>query len=186
MLELIQQPWHWWLSGTLIALIMFSLLYFGQSFGFSSNLRTLCAAAGAGRVAPFFDFNWRSQRWNLAFLVGAILGGYISQEFLTAPDAVVQVSAATQADLASIGFRAPEGAQPVELFGWEAVSTWRGFLVLAVGGLLVGFGARYAGGCTSGHAISGLSDLQLPSLLAVVGFFIGGLLMTHFLFPLIF
>ena len=58
--------------------------------------------------------------------------------------------------------------------------------ILFFGGLLVGFGARYAGGCTSGHAISGLSDLQLPSLIAVVGFFIGGLIMTHLLFPLIF
>jgi hypothetical protein len=51
---------------------------------------------------------------------------------------------------------------------------------------MVGFGSRYAGGCTSGHAISGLSDLQVPSLIAVVGFFIGGLIMTFFILPLIF
>lgn len=50
----------------------------------------------------------------------------------------------------------------------------------------MGFGARWAGGCTSGHAISGLSNLQLPSLVAVLGFFAGGLLMTHLLFPLLF
>ena len=56
-------------------------------------------------------------------------------------------------------------------------------MVLAVGGFLVGFGTRYAGGCTSGHAISGLSNLQLPSLVAVIGFFIGGLVMTHLIFP---
>jgi hypothetical protein len=186
MLEFLQQPWHWWLSGTLIATIMFFLLYFGQSFGFSSNLRTICAAAGAGRVAQFFDFNWKSQRWNLVFLVGAILGGYIAQQFLTAPDAVVEIAPATRSDLAALGFAAPVGAQPMELFSWEAAGSVSGFLILAVGGLLVGFGARYAGGCTSGHAISGLSDLQVPSLLAVVGFFIGGLAMTHLLFPFIF
>jgi len=62
----------------------------------------------------------------------------------------------------------------------------KGFLVLAFGGLMVGFGSRYAGGCTSGHAISGLSDLQIQSLIAVAGFFIGGLLMTYFVLPLIF
>lgn len=186
MLEFLQQPWHWWLSGTLIATVMFFLLFFGQSFGFSANLRTLCAAAGAGKVASFFDFNWKSQRWNLVFLVGAILGGFLAQQFLTAPDAAVEIATATQADLAALGFAAPTGAQPTELFGWEAVGTLPGFLVLAIGGLLVGFGARYAGGCTSGHAISGLSDLQIPSLLAVVGFFVGGLLMTHLLFPFIF
>lgn len=186
MLELLQQPWHWLLSGALIATVMFFLLFFGQSFGFSANLRTLCAAAGAGKVAQFFDFNWKSQRWNLIFLVGAILGGFLAKQFLTAPNASLEIAAATQADLATLGFAAPTGEQPTELFGWEAVGTLSGFLVLAIGGLLVGFGARYAGGCTSGHAISGLSDLQIPSLLAVVGFFIGGLLMTHLLFPFIF
>jgi uncharacterized membrane protein YedE/YeeE len=72
------------------------------------------------------------------------------------------------------------------LFTWEAVFTLKGFLVLAIGGLLVGFGARYAGGCTSGHAISGLSDLQVPSLVAVIGFFAGGLIMTYIFFPMIF
>ncbi|MFN9800115.1 MAG: YeeE/YedE family protein, partial [Bacteroidota bacterium] len=73
-----------------------------------------------------------------------------------------------------------------ELYSWETVLTLRGFLILAVGGLMVGFGARYAGGCTSGHAISGLSDLQWPSLLAVMGFFLGGLVMTHVLFPVLY
>ena len=53
------------------------------------------------------------------------------------------------------------------------------------GGFLVGFGARWAGGCTSGHAISGLADLQVPSLVAVVGFFVGGLAVTHLVLPLL-
>ena len=72
---------------------------------------------------------------------------------------------------------------PVELF---ETLTLKNIIILIIGGLLIGFGTRYAGGCTSGHAISGLSDLQLPSLIAVVGFFIGGLIMVHLLFPLIF
>ena len=169
----------------MIAAIMFFLLYFGQSFGFSSNLRTICAAVGLGKSAKFFDFNWKAQIWNLVFLVGAILGGFIAREFLST-DAPVLISEATIQDLSKLGIAAPESLQPAELFGLDAVLSIKGFLLLAFGGLMVGFGSRYAGGCTSGHAISGLSDLQIPSLIAVMGFFIGGLLMTYLFLPLIF
>jgi uncharacterized membrane protein YedE/YeeE len=169
----------------MIAAIMFFLLYFGQSFGFSSNLRTICAAAGLGKKAKFFDFNWKTQTWNLVFLVGAIIGGFIAKQFLST-GTPVQISQATIADLAGLGIAAPRSLQPEELFSLQAVFTLKGFLVLAFGGLMVGFGSRYAGGCTSGHAISGLSDLQWQSLIAVVGFFIGGLIMTFLIFPLIF
>jgi len=184
-MEFILQPWSWWFSGIMIAAIMFFLLYFGQSFGFSSNLRTLCAAAGLGKSAKFFDFNWKAQSWNLVFLVGAILGGFIAREFLST-DAPVLISEATIQDLSKLGIAAPESLQPAEIFGLDAVLSIKGFLLLAFGGLMVGFGSRYAGGCTSGHAISGLSDLQVPSLIAVMGFFIGGLLMTYLFLPLIF
>ncbi len=150
-----------------------------------SNLRTICTIAGAGKLAKFFDFNWRSQTWNLVFLVGAVLGGFVSREFLSS-GAPVQISESTIRDLGELGFTPPQGMQPDELFSISSAFGFKGFLVLAIGGLLVGFGSRYAGGCTSGHAISGISDLQIPSIIAVVGFFLGGLLMTHFLFPIIF
>lgn len=185
MMDFITQPWSWWFSGIVISSVMFSLIYFGQSFGFSSNLRTICAAAGLGKASKFFDFNWKTQIWNLVFLVGAIIGGFIAKQFLSNGQPVA-ISEATVQTLAQYRFTAPNGAQPDELFGWEAVMTVKGFLILAIGGLMVGFGSRYAGGCTSGHAISGLSDLQVPSLVAVVGFFAGGLAMTHLIFPLIF
>ncbi len=185
MREFITQTWSWWFSGAMIAAIMFFLLYFGQSFGFSSNLRTLCAAAGLGKKTKFFDFNWRAQTWNLVFLVGAIIGGFIARYFLST-DAPVEISHATISDLSKLGIAAPASLQPAELFSLEAILSIKGFLVLALGGLMVGFGSRYAGGCTSGHAISGLSDLQLPSLIAVIGFFIGGLAMTFLILPLIF
>ena len=185
LIEFIQQPWPWWLSGMIIASVMFILLYFGQSFGFSSNLRTICSMAGAGKVSRFFDFNWRSQTWNLVFLLGAILGGFISKEFLS-NSAPVMISDSTIRDLGAMGFAPPQGMQPEELFSMSSIFSVKGFLVLAIGGLMVGFGSRYAGGCTSGHAISGISNLQIPSIIAVVGFFLGGLLMTHVLFPLIF
>lgn len=185
MKEFITQTWSWWFSGAMIAGVMFFLLYFGQSFGFSSNLRTICAAAGLGKKTKFFDFNWKDQTWNLVFLVGAIVGGFIANQFLSS-GTPVQISPATINDLSKLGIGAPTSLQPTELFSLAAMLSVKGFLVLALGGLMVGFGSRYAGGCTSGHAISGLSDLQLPSLIAVIGFFIGGLVMTFFIFPLIF
>lgn len=185
MREFITQTWSWWFSGTMIAAIMFFLLYFGQSFGFSANLRTICAAAGLGKKTKFFDFNWKAQIWNLVFLVGAIVGGFIAKQFLSS-DVPVEISQATINDLSKLGIAAPVSLQPAELFSLDAILSIKGFLVLAVGGLMVGFGSRYGGGCTSGHAISGLSDLQVPSLIAVVGFFIGGLVMTFFILPLIF
>lgn len=184
-IEFIKQPWHWALAGTVIAAVKFMLLFFGQSFGFSSNLRTICAACGAGNQSDFFKFDWKSQTWNLVFLVGAVLGGVISHQYLSSNE-VVQIADSTIADLQKLNFAAPTGLQPNELFSIETLFTLKGFSILAIGGLLIGFGTRYAGGCTSGHAISGLSNLQLPSLIAVIGFFIGGLVMTFLIFPLIF
>lgn len=184
MIEFISQPWTWWVSGALIAGIMFLLLFFGQSFGFSSNLRTICSAAGGGKFVKFFDFNWRSQLWNLVFLVGAVLGGFIAKQFLSNGEPVI-ISQNTINDIAVLGISSPVSMQPQELFSLNALFTFKGFLILALGGFLVGFGSRYAGGCTSGHAISGLSDLQMPSLISVIGFFAGGLLMTYVILPLI-
>lgn len=185
MSDFLTQSWSWWFSGLVISATMFTLLFFGQSFGFSSNLRTICAAAGAGKNVHFFNFNWRNQIWNLVFLMGAIIGGFVSGSLLE-NDQPMQLSDSTKKDLQELGFSTPTGIQPTELFSTEAATSFKGFFILAIGGLMVGFGSRYAGGCTSGHAISGLSDLQLPSLIAVIGFFMGGLLMTHILFPMIF
>lgn len=186
MIDFLIQPWPWWFSGVVIAAIMFILLFFGKSFGFSANLRTICAAGGAGKKVKFFNFDWKKQIWNLVFLLGAVIGGFIAMEFLTTENYSVDISDKTISDLVALGFSAPESIQPAELFSYESMMSWKGFSILALGGLLVGFGARYAGGCTSGHAISGISDLQIPSLIAVVGFFIGGLIMTFGIFPLIF
>ena len=183
--DFITQTWTWWFSGLVISAIMFFLIYFGQSFGFSSNLRTICAASGVGKKIKFFDFNWKAQVWNIMFLFGAIIGGFIAKQFLS-NDVPVAISTATIQDLSQLHIAAPTTLQPAELFSWNAVLSIKGFLILAFGGFFVGFGSRYAGGCTSGHAITGLSNLQWPSLIAVIGFFIGGLVMTHFIFPLIF
>lgn len=185
MIEFISQPWPWYISGALIALIMVLLLYFGKSFGFSSNLRTICSMVGAGKQVKYFDFDWRKQRWNLLFLVGAIIGGFLSHTLLSSPEPM-GLSSATIQDLHKLGITFNGQLNPEQLFGVAAFSSSKVICLLLIGGFMVGFGSRYAGGCTSGHAISGLSNLQIPSLIAVIGFFIGGLIMTHLIFPLIF
>lgn len=186
-MEWIYQPWPWYVGGTLIALVMLLLLLAGKTFGFSSNLRTLCSMAGAGKNCDFFCFDWRAQSWNLLFLVGTILGGFIAFHFLSIDQATQPLSEKTILTLQQLNITSSkEGYVPQELFGNEVFQSPKILLLLLLAGLLVGFGSRYAGGCTSGHAISGISNLQLPSLLAVVGFFIGGLIMTHLIFPHIF
>lgn len=185
-MDYILNPWPWYVSGPAIALVMFLLLYFGKTFGMSSNLRTLCTIGGAGKKVEFFKFNWKAQRWNLVVVAGAIVGGFIATQFLSNP-INIDLSESTVKDLAELGFQnAGQSLLPAELFSWENVFSFKGFLILALGGFLVGFGTRYAGGCTSGHAITGLSSLQLPSLIAVIGFFIGGLVMINFIYPILF
>jgi len=184
MLELIREPWPWYISGAIIAGIMILLIFFGKSFGFSGNFRTICAMSGAGKQCEFFNFDWKSQRWNLYFLVGSIIGGYITSKWLMNGEPV-QISDATKSDLAELGLKEPMAIQPLDIFNWEYLWSLEGIIMMVVGGFLVGFGARYAGGCTSGHAISGLSTLQLPSLVAVIGFFIGGLFTTFVILPLL-
>jgi len=182
----IYSPWPWYVSGPMIAFVMFLLLMVGKNFGMSSNLRTMCTICGAGTKADFFKLDWRAQKWNLTVVIGAIIGGFIAANFMT-PDSAVAITPETISDLQDLGFNsAGQAYLPTELFETSALLDFKSLAILIIGGLLVGFGARYAGGCTSGHAISGLSNLQLPSLIAVVGFFIGGLVMIHLLYPLIF
>lgn len=185
MLDLLRQPWPWYTSGIAISTVMILLLFFGKSFGVSTNLRTICTLAGAGKRVKFFDFDWKTQQWNLLFLMGTVLGGVIASSFLNSGEPM-HLATATIKDLKEIGIRFDGQLNPAQIFGPDFISSPYGIFILILGGILVGFGARYAGGCTSGHAISGLSNLQLPSLIAVAGFFAGGLVMTHFLLPLIF
>lgn len=185
-MEYILQPWPWYVSGPLLALIMFTLIYFGKTFGMSSNLRTFCTIAGAGKKTEFFNFDWKSQKWNLVVVLGAVIGGFVAHFLLSNP-VNIDLNPETVDSLSKLGFEnAGKSLLPAELYSWDAAFSLKGLSILIIGGFLVGFGTRYAGGCTSGHAITGLSSLQLPSLIAVVGFFLGGLIMIHLLFPLIF
>lgn len=185
MLEFLQQPWPWYVAGPLIGLIVpILLLIGGKQFGVSSNLRHTCAACMPGKV-EFFQYDWkRTGGWNLVFITGTVIGGFLGGWLLENPESIA-LSQQTIADLQSLGVSDFSGMMPSDLFSWQNLASLQGIMVMVVGGFLVGFGARYAGGCTSGHAISGLADLQPASLLAVVGFFIGGLIITHFVYPLI-
>lgn len=185
-MEYILQPWPWFVSGPLIALVMFLLIYFGKTFGMSSNLETFCAMCRGGKKAKLFNFNWRDQKWNLIVVFGAVIGGFIAHFLLSNP-IHIDLNPDTVEHLQQLGFsNAGKSLLPPEIYSWEYVLSIKGLAILIAGGFLIGFGTRYAGGCTSGHAITGLSSLQLPSLIATISFFIGGLLMIHLLFPLIF
>lgn len=185
-MELIENPWPWYVAGPIITLIMVLLIVFGKTFGMSSNLRTICAIAGADKYSDFFRFEWKHQIWNLVLVLGAVIGGYIAHNYMTVSD-VIDLNSKTVENLKTLGIKNPGSSYlPDEIFGTQVLSSLKGWLFLIIGGIMIGFGTRYAGGCTSGHAISGLSNLQIPSLIAVIGFFIGGLLMTHFILPFIF
>lgn len=182
-LEALAKPWPWYVAGPLIGLFVPALLLVGnRMFGISNNLRHACAAVIPGRVA-FFRYDWRSAgSWNLTFTLGIVIGGALAARFLNG-NAVIQLSDAARTSLASLGVQDMTGLVPRELFQWSALLNWRGVVLMVGGGFLVGFGTAYAGGCTSGHAISGLADLQLPSLVAVLGFFAGGLIGTWLVLP---
>jgi uncharacterized membrane protein YedE/YeeE len=186
MMEVLKEPWPWYVAGPIIAVVYTLLAYFGKSFGISATLRAACTIAGAGKKIPFFDFEWRNQIWNMMFVAGSIIGGFIASNYMMNGEPM-QLSESTIGALETLHMDSYKtGIYPKEILNWETLFTLKGFMVMVIGGILIGFGSRWAGGCTSGHAISGLANLQVPSLIAVIGFFIGGLVMTFFIIPFIF
>jgi len=183
MIDFISQPWPWYVAGPLIGIVVPALLLIGgKQFGISENLRHMCAWA-PGKV-EFFQYDWKNGVWNLTLILGVVIGGFIASTFLGSSDPI-GISDATRSDLALLGITNFDGLMPTQFFSWEGLTSGPGIFLIIIGGFLVGFGSRYAGGCTSGHAISGLADLQLPSLIAVIGFFAGGLIVTFLILPLI-
>jgi len=184
-MDFLYKPWPWYVAGPLIGLTVPLLLLLGnKKLGISSTLRQICAACVPARL-PLLTYDWRSESWNLIFAFGVLIGGVLGGVVLANPNAVA-ISTSTVAYLKSQGFNDPQGLMPSELFNWSSLVTMKGFIMMVVGGFLVGFGTRYARGCTSGHGILGLSALQWPSLLATASFFLGGILFSHFILPYIF
>ncbi|WP_154858352.1 YeeE/YedE family protein [Cyclobacterium xiamenense] len=184
MIEWIKQPWPWYVAGPLIGLTVPVLLIIGnKSFGISSSLRHACAACIPAKI-PFFQYDWKKENWNLVFVLGVFLGGGIASLFLSNPEAIV-VAESTQQDLAQLGITDFRSLLPADIFSWSNLFTLKGLFFFVIGGFLVGFGTRYAGGCTSGHAIMGISNLQWPSMVATMFFMLGGFAMTHLILPYI-
>ncbi|TVR77037.1 MAG: YeeE/YedE family protein [Chitinophagaceae bacterium] len=184
-MNFLYEPWPWYVAGPLIGITLFLLLWVSnKNLGISSSFRHVCAACVPANIS-FLKYDWKAEKWNLIFVLGVFLGGVIAWNVIGHPE-LIAISDATIRDIQKLGISHESGLLPSSLISFESFITWQGFLFMAIGGFFVGFGTRYAGGCTSGHAITGLSHLQWASLLAVVGFFAGGLVMTHLIFPLIF
>jgi uncharacterized membrane protein YedE/YeeE len=154
-----------------------------KRLGISSTLRQLCAACYPAKI-PFLQYDWKKDSWNLYFVGGILIGGFIGGAVFTNPDAT-NLSQGTIDYLRSRGLTNFDGLMPAELFNWNNLLTWQGFLLMIAGGFMIGFGTRYARGCTSGHGIFGLASLQWSSLLAIISFFIGGIVCSYFLLPII-
>jgi uncharacterized membrane protein YedE/YeeE len=181
-MEIIKQPWPWYIAGPLIGLVVPSLLLLGnKAFGISSSLRHICAACIPSNIS-FFKYDWKKESWNLFFAVGIIAGGFIATYFLSVPGSV-KLNPQTIATLQQQGVKDFSGLLPSDIFSFSQLFTLRGFVFIVLGGFLVGFGTRYAGGCTSGHAIMGISSLQWPSLVATCCFMVGGFAMTWLILP---
>lgn len=183
MIDFLKQPWPWYTAGIIIGLIVPALLLLGNKpFGISSNLRHICAACLPTNI-PYFNYNWKKESWNIFFVAGIVAGAFIAAYFLQGPQQPTDKRLA--AELAGYGITQLDGLLPKQLFSFASLFTARGFILMVVGGFLVGFGTRYAGGCTSGHSIMGLSNLQWPSLVATICFMAGGFIMANLLLPII-
>lgn len=183
-LDWIRQPWPWYVAGPIVGLTVPVLLLLGnKSFGISSSLRHICAACVPAKI-PFFTYDWKKEMWNLYFVVGVLFGGIIATFLLSNPNEMI-IAESTRQDLAALGLSFDGSLMPMEIFTWDALFSLKGLFFFVIGGFLVGFGTRYAGGCTSGHAIMGLSNLQWPSLVATCCFMVGGFVMTWLIFPYI-
>jgi uncharacterized protein len=184
MIEFLKHSWPWYIGGVLIGLMVPALLIIGnKSFGVSASLRDICAACIPSKI-PFLDYDWKKEVWNLFFSAGIIIGGLIGGYLLDDPQPE-KISQHTLHALEHNGVHFNQGFVPKNIFNWSYLFTLPGFIIIVVGGFLVGFGTRYAGGCTSGHGIMGLSTFQWPSLIAVSSFFVGGIISANWLLPLI-
>ncbi len=183
MKEFFLNPWPWYVSGPLIGLTVPLLLLIGnKTFGISSSMRHICASCFPANI-PFFKYDWKKERWNLFFVAGIFFGALLTSQFLVT-GLTADINPKLAEELAGYGVEV-SGLVPESIINWNSLFTLKGFLIMIVGGFLVGFGTRYAGGCTSGHAIMGLSSLQLPSLIATCCFMLGGIVMANLILPFI-
>lgn len=181
--DFLSKPWPWYIAGPLIGLTVPLLLIIGNKpFGLSSSLAHICNAALKPKF-KLFQYNWKEETWSLLFVIGIMAGAFIGGKIFMNPHNI-DISIQTIQDLKTLGINDFSGYLPKQIFGNISLS-FNTIIFSIVGGLLVGFGTRYANGCTSGHSITGIANLNWPSLLATVCFMIGGMFATHVLFPIL-
>ena len=181
-MEFLTEPWPWYVSGPLLGLMVPILFFIGNKhFGVSSSFRHICSAVLKPK-ADYFRYDWKASAWNLIMLAGTVIGAAVAVLFLNGGEAPA-VTAEARKLFAEWSILRLDGLMPEVIFAPENLFSLPALLVLVLGGFLIGFGTRYAGGCTAGHAIMGLSLLNLGSLVAVIGFFAGGLLVAWFVVP---
>ena len=184
LVDWISQPWPWYVAGPIIGLMVpLHLILLNRTFGISSTFRHVCAACIPSKL-DFLNYDWKAESWNLVFAVGILIGSFLAATYFSTGEPIA-LSEAAVARMQEFGIQDMSGQHPADIFSWDHLGEWRTLLFVILGGFLVGFGTRYAGGCTSGHAIMGLSHFQLPSFVAVLGFFTGGLIMSWLILPLI-
>ncbi|RPD43316.1 YeeE/YedE family protein [Chitinophaga barathri] len=181
-MNILKEPWPWYVAGPLIGLAVPLLLIIGnKALGISSSLRHICAACIPGKI-PFFHYDWKKESWNLVFVGGIMLGAIVTLLFLQNGEPV-KLNPSTIAALQAAGVQEFDELMPGDIFNWGNAFNATGLIFFVAGGFMVGFGTRYANGCTSGHAIMGISTLQWPSMVATVCFMAGGFAMTNLILP---
>lgn len=152
-MENLFHSWPWYVAGPVIGLFVPLLLLVGNKlFGLSSSFDHICDFSFTKNIKSKIQFNDSKDGWKAYFIIGITIGAAISTSFLTFGD--------------------------VRFLPSNYYSVL-GFVKLFFGGLLIGFGTRYAGGCTSGHSITGISLLNPASIKATIAFFVGGLIYTY-------
>lgn len=158
-------PLHWALAGAAIAAVTLSLLFFrNRRLGISGGLDDVCSLV---LHRPYFaqETVRASRTWRVPFLCGLVLGGTVS--------ALLGGGWAPTWDLGR--FDEVIGFGPAGKLAW-----------MFAGGVLIGVGTRLANGCTSGHGIFGLANVELPSLVATLAFMASGIVTTQVVYHVIF
>ncbi len=181
--EMLLAPWPWYVTGPMIGLLVPMLLLIGnRAFGISSTFRHVWAICAPARI-PYFQYDWQKEIWNLVFVAGIACGGFVAMHWMTASGTQSMVTPAFASQLAGYGIEPGQYLLPHELFDWQQYASFWPLSLLIVGGFLIGFGTRYAGGCTGGHAITGIATFQRASIVATIAFMAGGFVMAYLVLP---
>ncbi|MFZ1748704.1 MAG: YeeE/YedE thiosulfate transporter family protein [Saprospiraceae bacterium] len=185
MISTLQQPWPWYIAGPLIGLTVPALLILGnKNFGISSSLRHICASCIPAGI-DYFNYDWKKEIWNLIFVLGIIIGGYIATAYLGNLHEII-IHESLRSELAGYGINDYSNALlPIDVVNWSNLLSIKGLVMVVLGGFFVGFGTRYAGGCTSGHSIMGISALSWSSMIATIFFMAGGFIAANLILPFI-